>query len=146
MTFEEQKISHPTPKFLQSLWLEDKHCRCCGRPTRLLKLGNGRPPTDVATVEHKYPRGHQLREPSHPLYETARLVRTLYCWKCNHDSDQYFKRTGQIYSWDKSDEYQSMVSSIEEARQRARKRKKYHHFCTIQKSKSLIPWTNGLYS
>lgn len=132
MTLEEQKISYPTPKFLQSLWLEDKHCRCCGQPTRLLKLGNGRPPIDVATVEHKYPRGHPLREPSHPLYETARLVRTLYCWKCNHDSDQYFKSTGQIYNWKDSPEYSKMWYWHKNCRTKK-------HRYTIPKHKSLIP-------
>ena len=135
MKFEEQVISYPTPTFKQSLWLEDPHCRCCGRPTRLLKMIGGKAPGDMATIEHRYPRGHPLRSSKHPLYETARMVRTLFCAKCNADSDEYFKRTKQLYSYSKSAEYRFLQQRCEHRRKATQ-----NPYIIIPKHKSLIPY------
>lgn len=139
MKFKEQVISYPTPTFLQSLWLEDKHCRCCGKPTRLIKIDGGKQPPDMATIEHKYPKGHSLRDIKHPLYDTSHLVRTLYCWKCNQEGGIYFQRTGELYSYLKTPEYAYLEHRIRE-RRRKKRTTKYQDYILIPKHKSLIPY------
>lgn len=120
----EQRISSPIPTKLQKMWLEDRHCRCCGHPTRLLWLKDGMMPDDAATIEHKYPRGHIHRK-------KAKHVQLLYCWGCNQASNKFFLATGEIYSYHKSYEYQQLLSKYMAAKNTGR--------YTIPKKRALIP-------
>lgn len=76
------------------LWYTNPHCENCGVVTVLPESIDGlnakgiKPPDNMATIQHKYCRGHPLRLTRAPHNERRRL---LWCYKCNQYYNQMYE-------------------------------------------------------
>jgi len=72
-------------KHLLILWKHNPNCVNCGCTTRYgVRLGKGKVPDDVATIQHLYPKNH-------PVREYCRCV-VLFCRKCNVEDNREMSR------------------------------------------------------
>jgi len=84
----------------KKMWIVDPHCERCGvltvlpcsltGPAYRYKDGTLRvQPDNMATIQHKYFKGHHLREVERVPGDRRWL---LWCYKCNRDYNKYIEQ------------------------------------------------------